>query len=230
MSLCLVIQHQQTATILTGIRQAQCPQVNRSQPMTRPCPQRLQLPRSEVEDSHGWSLEKAPCCELARTRQQLGIWAARPSTSAVSYGDKMNDELIQALATATRIACTTLTSTGQAALQSSLDRACGPPAGCSWERRAAAHAEFFTALAAAAGDPCAARILSWGAEFAYGLMTSAGRAADGIVINSRKRMLAHLRAGDTTEATLEMERHLTILNFMSRLATIDPGRARLGRL
>ena len=141
----------------------------------------------------------------------------------------MNDELIQALAAATRIACSALTGAGQAALRSSLERACGPLAGCSWERRAAGHAEFFTVLAGAAGDPCAARVLSCGAGFAYGLMTSAGRAADGIVISSRKRMLAHLRAGDTTEATLEMERHLTILNFMSRLAAADARRAPLGR-
>ena len=142
----------------------------------------------------------------------------------------MNDELIQALATATQIASAALTSPVQTALQASLDRASGTPAGCNWERRAAAHAEFFTVLAGAAGDPRAALVLSQGAEFAYRLMIGAGHAADGIVINSRKRMLAHLLAGNAAEAAIEMERHLSVLNFMDRLATTDAARARLGRL
>jgi hypothetical protein len=50
------------------------------------------------------------------------------------------------------------------------------------------------------------------------------------VINSRKRMLAHLLAGNAAEAALEMERHFSVLNFMDRLATTDAARARLGRL
>src|SRR5271156_3074229 len=108
----------------------------------------------------------------------------------------MNDDLIQALATATQIACMALAGPGREALQANLDRAYGTPPGCGWERRAAAHAEFFTVLADIAGDPRAASVLTCGAEFAYGLMIGVGHAADGIVINSRKRMLAHLRAGD----------------------------------
>jgi DNA-binding GntR family transcriptional regulator len=130
----------------------------------------------------------------------------------------MNEELIQALATATRIACMTATSPCQAVLQASLDQARDTPAGSGWDRKAAAHAEFFTALADVAGDPCAAPVLNHGAGLAYDLMIGAGRAADGIVTNSRKRMLAYLRAGDAEEAALEMEKHLRILHFMGRLA------------
>lgn len=134
----------------------------------------------------------------------------------------MNEELIQVLATATRVACMAITSTGQSALQASLDQARDTPLEFGWERRAAAHAEFFTALADVAGNKRAAAALNHGAGFAYDLMMTAGRAADGIVINSRRRMLAHLRAADPDQAALEMEKHLTILDFMRRLATSPP--------
>lgn len=135
----------------------------------------------------------------------------------------MNDELIQVLAMATRIACTAITGPGQAALHTSLDQACDTPAGFGWDRKAAAHAGFLTALADAAGDLSVAPVLNHGAGFAYDLMIGAGRAADGIVINSRKRMLAYISAGDAEQAALEMEKHLRILRVMGRVA-IPPSR------
>jgi DNA-binding GntR family transcriptional regulator len=45
-----------------------------------------------------------------------------------------------------------------------------------------------------------------------------GRAADGMTVSSRRRLLAHLRAGDGDAAALEMERHLRSLLYMRRLA------------
>jgi DNA-binding GntR family transcriptional regulator len=126
------------------------------------------------------------------------------------------------LATATSIACTELTGSHLRALQASLDQACAIPAGFSWDRKAAAHAEFFNALAdagtSAGADPRLARALSSGAGLVYHLMLTVGCAADGIVINSRKWMLAHLHAGDAHAAAREMESHLRVLHFMSRPA------------
>lgn len=135
-----------------------------------------------------------------------------------------NEELIQLLATATQIACNALTSTGHTALEASLDQARTTPPEFGWERKAAAHASFFNALADAAADSHAVPVLNFGAAYVYDLMIGAGRAADGIVINSRKRMLVHLRAGDPDEAAYEMEKHLRILRFMRRLAA-TPDRA-----
>jgi hypothetical protein len=129
-----------------------------------------------------------------------------------------DEELIQMLEAATRFACTGLAGSGLAALQASLDQACAVPAGFSWERKAAAHAEFLNALADVSTDPRLARVLSGGAGLAYDVMITAGCAADGIVINSRKWMLAHLHAGDVDAAAYEMVSHLRILHFMSRLA------------
>jgi DNA-binding GntR family transcriptional regulator len=129
----------------------------------------------------------------------------------------MNDQLIHALGTATRIACATIGGPGRRALQASLDLACAVPAGSGWERKAAAHAGFFTALADASQDACATPVLHNGAGFAYQLMLGAGRTADGIVINSRRRMLVSLRSGNLEDAALEMERHLLVLSFMGRL-------------
>jgi hypothetical protein len=49
-------------------------------------------------------------------------------------------------------------------------------------------------------------------------MLAVGRAADGMIVNSRRRLLAHLRDGDGGGAALEMERHLRGLFYMWRLA------------
>lgn len=132
---------------------------------------------------------------------------------------RMNEELMRVLAQATRLACAAVTNARQAMLQASVDQARAVPAGLGWEHKAAAHAEFFNALADAAGDPRLTPVFSHGAGFAYDLMVNAGRGADGIVSNSRKRMLAHLRAGDADGAALEMEKHLRVLHFMIRLVT-----------
>ncbi|HUN37904.1 MAG TPA: hypothetical protein VMU95_38430 [Trebonia sp.] len=131
----------------------------------------------------------------------------------------MHEQLIPLLTEATRIACSGITSQGQATLRASLDQACAVPAVFSWERKAVAHAEFFNVLADVSARPRLAPVLSRGAGFAYDLMIIGGRAADGIVINSRRRMLAHLDAEDGTGAALEMEKHLRILHFMGRLAS-----------
>jgi len=132
--------------------------------------------------------------------------------------------LIQLLAAATRIACTGITGPGLAALQASLDQACAIPR-IYWERRAAAHVEFLNALADAADDPQLTPVFTRGAGFAYDLMITAGSAADDIVINSRKRLLAHLSARDTGEVAAEIEDHFRILHFMGRLAVPPAQRA-----
>ncbi len=67
----------------------------------------------------------------------------------------MNDQLIDALGTATRIACATVAKPGHRALQASLDLACAVPAGSGWEPRAAAHAGFFSGTPNAPPSPTA---------------------------------------------------------------------------
>ena len=42
--------------------------------------------------------------------------------------------------------------------------------------------------------------------------------ADGMIVSSRRRLLAHICAGDSEGAALEMERHLRGLLYMWRLA------------
>jgi DNA-binding GntR family transcriptional regulator len=137
----------------------------------------------------------------------------------------MNDEMVERLAMTTRIACTAITTPRLTNLQASVNQASDIPAGFPWDRKAAAHAEIFGVLADATGDPWAARTLSLGAGLAYDLMMAVGRVADGMAANSRKRMLAHLRAGDADAAALEMEKHLRVLSFMCRLAQLPARRA-----
>jgi DNA-binding GntR family transcriptional regulator len=137
----------------------------------------------------------------------------------------MNDDMVERLAVATHIACTAITIPRLNNLQASVNQACAIPAGFPWDRKAAAHAEIFNVLADASEDPWAAHTLNLGVGLAYDLMMTVGRVADGMAANSRKRMLAHLRAGDAEAAALEMEKHLSVLSFMCRLAQVPARRA-----
>jgi len=133
--------------------------------------------------------------------------------------------MVERLVMATRIACTAITTPHLTNLQASVDQAGDIPAGFPWDRKAAAHAEIFNVLADAATDPWAARTLNLGVGLAHDLMMAVGRVADGMALNSRRRMLGHLRAGDAEAAALEMERHLRVLAFMCRLARLPARRA-----
>jgi DNA-binding FadR family transcriptional regulator len=138
----------------------------------------------------------------------------------------MYDQLIQVQASAAQIACGRMSSPRLKALRESLEQTCRLPADSEWERKAAAHAAFFAVLAEAADDPVVAPVLVSVAEVAYDLMITAGRAADGIVINSRRRFLECLRAGDPDGAALELEDHLRILHVMCRLIGVRRHRRR----
>jgi DNA-binding FadR family transcriptional regulator len=130
----------------------------------------------------------------------------------------MHEERIQLMAKATGIACKAITSPHLAALQDSVNEACGIPAEAQWDRRAAAHARFFNVLANVTDHPRSGPVLDDGARLAYELMLAAGRNADGMVITSRRQLLRFLRAGDAEQAAAEMEKHLRVLQFMWRLA------------
>ena len=129
--------------------------------------------------------------------------------------------MIQAQAMATRIACARMTMLHLTELHDSVEGACGLAARSQWDRKAAAHAEMFSLLADLVDDPLLAPLLTGGAGYIRELLLAVGRAADGVIVSSRRRLLAHLRAGDGEGAALEMERHLRVLLFMWRLALSD---------
>jgi DNA-binding GntR family transcriptional regulator len=130
----------------------------------------------------------------------------------------MEEGMIQAQAMAVRIACTRMTVPHLTEFHDSVERACGLTARFQWDRKAAAHAELFRLLAAVVDDPQLAPLLTGGAGYLRELMLAVGRAADGMIVSSRRRLLTHLRAGDGEGAALEMERHLRVLLYMWRLA------------
>ena len=112
----------------------------------------------------------------------------------------MYEDLIPAIATATRIACLQPEVRGAAA---------------------AGDAEIFGLLAESAPDPGVAGVLRLGANIVGDLASAAGPLADGIISNSNRRLLAHLRAGDADAAEQEMEKLLRCLHMMWRLARMD---------
>jgi len=135
--------------------------------------------------------------------------------------------MIQAQAMAVRIACARMTVLHLTEFHDSVERACSLTARSQWDRKAAAHAEIFRLLADVVDDPLLAPLLTGGAGHMRELMLAVGRAADGMIVSSRRRLLAHLRAGDGEGAALEMERHLRVLFYMWRLAP-PGGRAAAG--
>ena len=126
--------------------------------------------------------------------------------------------MIRAQAMAARIACARMTTVHLTELHASVERACGLRGRSQWDRKAAAHAEIFRLLADAVDDPLLAPLLTGGAGCVREVMLAVGRAADGMIVSSRRRLLAHLRAGDGEAAALETERHLRALLYMWRLA------------
>jgi DNA-binding FadR family transcriptional regulator len=139
----------------------------------------------------------------------------------------MDEGMIQAQVIAARLACARMTARHLKTLQDSVERACGLAGGSQWDRKAAAHAEIFGLLADLADDPVLAPVLRGGPGYVRELMMAVGRVADGMVVSSRRRLLAHLHAGDGEGAALEMERHLRVLHYMWRL-TRRPVGARTG--
>ena len=130
----------------------------------------------------------------------------------------MEEGLIQAQAMAARMACARMTMLHLTELHDSVERACCLAARSQWDREASAHAEIFSLLADVVDDPLLAPLLNRGAGHVRELMLAVGRAADGMIVSSRRRLLAHLRAEDGDGPALEMERHLRSLLYMRRLA------------
>lgn len=133
--------------------------------------------------------------------------------------------MIQMQAMAARMACARMTTQRLKILHDSVEQASCLLARSQWERKAAAHAEIFNLLAGV-GDPGLAPVLSDGAEYMHDLMLAVGRAAAGMIVSSRQRLLAHIRAEDGDGAALEMEDHLRGLHFMWRLAHVSAGATR----
>ena len=118
---------------------------------------------------------------------------------------------------AARIACQQVTGPALTAVRDSVNRSSSLPARPEWESKATAHAGIFHLLADVAGDYAAAGELRVMAGLVRDLMLTLGPAADTMVISSRQRLLAYLRAGDTDSAAMEMEDHLRVLRYMGRV-------------
>ena len=131
----------------------------------------------------------------------------------------MRDEaLISMQGTIVRIACQRMRSAYLKALSDSVQQAACLPVHLTWDRKAAAHAELFNLLGDATGDPVLARVAGLAVGWTHDLAVRVGPVADSIILNSRRRLLNFLSAGDADGAAREMERHLSGLAFMGRLA------------
>ena len=130
----------------------------------------------------------------------------------------MEEVMIEAQAMAARIASERMTALDLSALSDSVQRACCLSGRSDWHRKAAAHAEFLSLLADMAADPVLAPLQRGAAGYMREVMLGVGRASDGMIVSSRRRLLAHMRARDGEAAALEMETHLRGLLYMWRLS------------
>jgi DNA-binding GntR family transcriptional regulator len=136
----------------------------------------------------------------------------------------MNDELIEVQAAAIRAICGRLTAARLEDLRRSVEYACQLPGTIGWDRRAAAHAEFFALLAdaaAAVGNPALAQMLNSGVSAAYRLMLAAGPSAAAVTASSRRHLLACLSAADGDGAARETESYFRTMDFMGRMFPSD---------
>jgi GntR family transcriptional regulator, transcriptional repressor for pyruvate dehydrogenase complex len=123
-----------------------------------------------------------------------------------------------------RIACAQRTWHDLRVLRDSVERACGLPFDIGWERKAAAHAEFYCLLADATGTPVYALLARCVSGSMRDMIVAAGPSAEGNIIASHRRLLGHLRARDADGAAWEMEDHLAQLAQVSGLlAVAGPG-------
>jgi DNA-binding GntR family transcriptional regulator len=127
------------------------------------------------------------------------------------------ENLIPALATATRIACLRLTAQNLKTIGDHVEQSTRLPRGFDWERKAVAHAEVFSLLADAVDDLAAAAVLRLGADLSCEFAIAAGPAVDGVISSSNLRLLDHLRAGDADAAEQEIGKHFECLHNMWRL-------------
>jgi hypothetical protein len=104
------------------------------------------------------------------------------------------------------------------ALSASVQQAACLPSRLEWDRKAAAHAEIFNLLGDATGDRVLARLAGVAVGWTHDLALTVGPVADTIILNSRRRLLGCLSDGDADGAGREMERHLSGLCFMGRVA------------
>jgi DNA-binding FadR family transcriptional regulator len=118
------------------------------------------------------------------------------------------DELIRLCATAARVACLRMTPLYLEVLPEASNRlaACRPR--FAWDCKVAAHAGTFNLLADVARDPVLAVRLRDARGHISDLMVPVGPAADGIILSSRRRLLALIRAGEADDVAREMEQHL----------------------
>jgi DNA-binding FadR family transcriptional regulator len=126
--------------------------------------------------------------------------------------------LIAMQAMVARIACRCMTVPDLKAVSDSIDQAACLPARPQWEHKASAHTQVFGLLADATGYPVLARLAGPATAWVHDMTLTAGPAADGMILSSRRRLLGCLRARDPAGAGHEVEHHLAGLHYMCRLA------------
>jgi DNA-binding FadR family transcriptional regulator len=114
-----------------------------------------------------------------------------------------------------RIASAQRTGHDLRVLRESVELAAGLPPDAGWERKAIAHAEFYSLLADATGTSAYGLLARCVNGSVRDVIVAAGPSAESLIIASRRRLLVYLRARDADGAAQEMADHLERLGHLT---------------
>jgi GntR family transcriptional repressor for pyruvate dehydrogenase complex len=129
------------------------------------------------------------------------------SLSAFSLSDFTEVRLFLGSAV-TRTACERATEEDLLALEDNVRRASSLTDAGDWESRALVNHEFLDLLAMATGNPVFVMLQSSITEMVRDIVSAVGPTRGEGILQSRRRLLTHLRARDADAACKEMETHL----------------------
>jgi hypothetical protein len=132
----------------------------------------------------------------------------------------VDERLIPRVSALAGIAGTRLTAEHIEAIRDRAELNTRLPAKPQWERKADAHAEVIRLLANATDDRGTAEVLALGAAFMRDLLVAVGPVSDLMMVSSHRRLLAHLSARNADAVGREMEKQLSCLHYMWRLARL----------
>jgi DNA-binding FadR family transcriptional regulator len=107
-----------------------------------------------------------------------------------------------------RAACQRMTEAHLRAMEQNVAEASRLSLAGDWERKALVHVEFHNLLANATGNPVLMVLMGSLSDLLREMVFAVGPSKDDVILQSRRRLLTHLRNGNADRAVAENARHL----------------------
>jgi DNA-binding FadR family transcriptional regulator len=137
----------------------------------------------------GAYISKPTFAELARTMAEV-FQLTNFSVSDIAEARIRIEEIV------IRVACERMTDQMLRQMESNVAEASRLPAEGDWDRKALVHVEFHNLLADATGNPVLIVLMRSLSDLLRQLVLAIGPSADDVILQSRRRLLTHLRNGN----------------------------------